>query len=130
MQTGPRDLDLSSANCVLRTQIPPSTTWAGGGAVDIYDSHDSMSVTTAPLLKAREQIIANLPFSMADNRFLVLFNKSCFFHMKTDRVRTRPALWGSDFRVLRWAETEQQDCSWHVYSTSCLGFQNECVNPC
>lgn len=74
----------------------------GGGAVNIYDSHDSMSVTIAPLLKAREQIIANLPFNMADNCFLVLFNKSCFFHMKMDRVRMPPDLWGSDFWVLRW----------------------------
>lgn len=103
VHTGPRDLDLSSTNYALQTQIPPSAPWVWGrGAVNIYDSHDSMSVTIAPLLKAREQIIANLPFNMADNCFLVLFNKSCFFHMKMDRVRTPPDLWGSDFWVLRW----------------------------
>lgn len=62
----------------------------------------SMSVTVAQLLKAREQITANLALNMADNCFLVMFNKSCFFHMKINRVKTQPVLWGSDFWVLRW----------------------------
>lgn len=101
VHTGPCDLDLSSANHVLQTQILPSAAWAGG-VVDLYDSHGSMSVTAAQLLKAREQIIANLAFNTADNCFLVLFNKLCFFHMKMNRVKTLPVLWGSDFRVLRW----------------------------
>jgi hypothetical protein len=57
----------------------------------------SMSVTVVQLLKAREQITANLAFNMADNCFPVLFNKSCFFHMKMNRGKALPVLWDSDF---------------------------------
>lgn len=60
-----------------------------------------MSVTVVHLLKARAQITANLAFSMADNCFLALFNKLYFFHMKMNRVKMLPVLWGSDFVVVR-----------------------------
>lgn len=60
-----------------------------------------MSVAVVHLLKARVQITANLAFSMADNCFLVLFNKLYFFHMKMNEVKMLPVLWGSDFVVLR-----------------------------
>lgn len=61
-----------------------------------------MSVTAVHLLKARVQITANLAFDMADNCFLVLFNKLYFFHMKMNRAKLLPVLWGSDFVVARW----------------------------
>lgn len=60
-----------------------------------------MSVTAVHLLKARVQITANLAFNMADNCLLVLFNKLYFFHMKMNGVKMLPALWGSDFVVVR-----------------------------
>lgn len=61
----------------------------------------SLSVTVVHLLKARVQITANLAFNMADDCFLVLFNKLHFFHTKMNRGKTLPVLWGGDLVVGR-----------------------------
>lgn len=90
-----------------------------------------ISVTAVPLLKVRVQITANLGFNMADNCFLVLFNKLYFFRMKINGLKALPVLWGSDFVVVRDDINRVTRVVWkHARNTLCHAFQNKCANPC
>lgn len=65
-----------------------SAPWAGT-VMNIYGSHNSgfRVCHCCSSAEARVQIAANLAFNMADNCFLVLFNKLYFFHMKMNGVK-------------------------------------------
>lgn len=71
--------------------------------MNIYCSHNSGSHVChcCSSAESRVQIVANLAFNMADNCFLVLFNKLYFFHMKMNGVKMLPVLWSSDSVVVR-----------------------------
>lgn len=131
VHTGPHDLDLSSANHMLQTQIPPSATWADVGELWMF-----MIVTIlclSPLLlcwKPGNKSLQICPSIWQTPAFLsYLINRVSFIRKWTESEHglhcgaVTSGYWDG-------TGTEQQDCLRHVYSTSCLGFQNECVNPC